>query len=650
MGDLERTVNLYDLLDDDLDPAAVLAGLSARDRRALEASWEFWARPGQAWAPGREFITNYECGRGAGKTRTASEAIVAAATDPERWGGEAIIVGVNPTQVKRDCLFGQSGVFPAAERSARNGLGPAIVDRNLVDRWLRFEAPRGGGGAGLTVYWASSYHPASVHGVNVGLVWGDEYGQWYHDRKDSQGNNAWNALLPAVRVGRPTSHIILTQTPSSIPQVRAIQRDAERPPCLTCRDRMLQDLGGPWRGEEGREPWRLPTSPQRVVHPLLETRSTEVVRTCPRCGGEVVAEVRTVFGATMDNATLEAKARSRALAELASGEAWARRKYAPRGEVDAASEHALLKEEHVRRVYVAERPLGRPGGQVRDRWQDALDDLGDVAEVVVFVDPAVTANATSDETGVVAAASRRNAVIRTLRGGPNAADAMRHPQSPDVGGDIVAQVVGLEDASVSPRDVLAAGGGAPSAVWGPKAYWTALLWGATRIVVEVNQGGEEVTSGLRELCRRPPPVADIMRELRERFAEFAGVTDARMGVLANRVAATARALKVEAVRRRSDKPTRFQWYGESASMGRQALLDAWWLGGGAHWQVALGQGTGYEPVPGSGHAAVNKKDRWDAMVAAAQVLLGVRETHRGEVEETPGGGWMGRVGASALQG
>ena len=104
------------------------------------------------------------------------------------------------------------------------------------------------------------------------------------------------------------------------------------------------------------------------------------------------------------------------------------------------------------------------------------------------------------------------------------------------------------------------------------------------------------------------------------------------------------------MRRRSDKPTRFQWYGESASMGRQALLDAWWLGGGSHWQVALGQGTGYEPTPGADRAALNKKDRWDAMVAAAQVLLGVRETHRGDVEETSvGGGWMGRVGAGALQ-
>jgi hypothetical protein len=542
-----------------------------------------------------------------------------------------MIVGVTPGQVERDCVFGKSGVITLATRAAEVGAGLAIVEKNLVKHWLRFEAPRGGGGGGLTVYWASSYNPRSVHGPDVGLVWWDEYGQGYHDRKDEQGNNAWQALEPAIR-GGPDAKVIITQTPSRRLEVRRLQWDAERPPCPRCRSEFVTEDSGPWRGEEGREPWRLPTSPQRKVFPLLDTRTTEAVRTCPRCGGEVVASVRCVFGSTLDNASTDPKSRERAADALATGQSWARLKYAPRGEVDSAAEGALLREEDVRRVPCVERPLGRPGGQVRDRWQDALDDLGDVAEIVVFVDPAVTANATSDETGVVAAAARRG-----------------HGGGPAGSGDAL-QVVGLEDASVSPRDVLAAGGGAPSAVWGPRAYWTALLWGATRIVVEVNQGGEEVTSGLRELCRRPPPVEGIMRELRERFPEFAGVTDARMGALANRVAATARVLKVETVRRRSDKPTRFQWYGESASMGRQALLDAWWLGGGAHWQVALGQGTGYEPVPGSGRAAVNKKDRWDAMVAAAQVLLGVRETHHGEVEETPGGGWMGRVGASALQG
>ena len=622
-------MNLYDLLADDLDPQTVLAAMSPRDRRALSASWDFWARPGQQWAPGPEFITDFEAGRGWGKDFAISNTIAGPtiAGDPERWGGYAIIVGPDPTQVKRDCLFGPSGIFPAAERAARAGLGPGIVERNLIDRWLRFEAPKGGGGGGLTVYWASSYDPKSVHGANVGLVWWDEYGVSYHDRRDDQGNNAWEALLPAVRAG-PDPKVIITQTPSRRPEVRALQRDAERPPCPTCRTAMLAALpgGGPWRGEEGREPWRLPRCDQRRLHPLLDTRTTEPVRTCPRCGGAVAARVRCVYGATTDNPAIAGVARERAAEALATGQAWARLRFAPRGEVDSTAEGALVREEHVRRLAAPERHAP-PGRQVPDRWADALADLGGrVAEVVVFVDPAVTAGVTSDETGVVVACSRR-------AGGVGAGDL---------------QAVGLEDASVGPGDVLAAGGGAPSAVWAPRAYWAAVLWGAARIVVETNQGGEEVTAALTGLVRRPPDAEQVLRELRARVPEIATVSDARLGVLVNRLVASARGIAVETVRRRAGKPGRFEWYGQSASTGGQALADAWWLGTG-HWQVVLGQLTGFEPSP-SGGLTADKKDRADALIAAAQVLLGVRETHRGAVEDPrAGAGWMGRASAAALR-
>src|SRR6185503_2876069 len=81
-----------------------LPRLSAADARILVDSWEWNARPGQRWAPGPEFITDNQCGRGAGKNHAASETMCDASCDPERWGGEGLIVGVNPSQVKRDCL------------------------------------------------------------------------------------------------------------------------------------------------------------------------------------------------------------------------------------------------------------------------------------------------------------------------------------------------------------------------------------------------------------------------------------------------------------------------------------------------------------------------------------------------------------------
>lgn len=612
-------MNLYDLLGDGLDPQAVLTAMSPKDRRALADAWWFWARPGQQWTPGREFITDYQAGRGWGKDRSISETICGAgvAGDPERWGGYAIVVGPDPTQVKRDCLFGPSGIFTAAERASRSGNGPGIVDRNLVDRWLRFEAPRGGGGGGLTVYWAASSDPKSVHGANVGLVWWDEFGVSYHRKTDEQGNNAWQALLPAVRAG-PDPKVIITQTPSRSPEVRVLQADAERPECPACRAVHVAKAG-PYRGEALREPWRLPRSPQHLLHPLLNTRTTEVVRTCPACGGEVIARVRTVFGDTRDNPAIAAVARERAAAELAGGQAHAYLRFAPRGEVDSSATGALVRYEHVQQVpYDAPADTGR--GAYPDRWERALAHLGGVQDVIVFVDPAVTATDGSDETGVVAAALRARA------------------------GDDRPQAVGLQDWSVRPDEV----DGAPSLVWAPRAYWLALWWGASRIVVEDNQGGEEVLSAVRDLVARPPSEAAILARLR---ADLDGPPpDARLGVLVRRLQQAARRITVERVHRRADKRARFEWYGRTAAPPRaqQAVLCASWAGGATAWATTLAQLTGYEPPREGAPAGRLRKDRGDALVGAAQVLLGVVETHRGEVEDAPASSWVSRLGGGGL--
>lgn len=69
---------IYDLIDAGADEAGVAAWLAGRhvaglpvlspaERRSLADAWWFWARPGQRWQPGREFVTVYECGRGFGK-------------------------------------------------------------------------------------------------------------------------------------------------------------------------------------------------------------------------------------------------------------------------------------------------------------------------------------------------------------------------------------------------------------------------------------------------------------------------------------------------------------------------------------------------------------------------------------------------------
>lgn len=621
---------------------AGLPPLSAAQAAILCDSWEWNARPGQKWSPGREFITDHEGGRGVGKNHAAAETMCDASCDPERWGGEALIVGVNPSQVKRDCLTGPSGLFVAAKRRERSGTGPGIRSQNWNDRVLHFEAERGGGGGGLTVHWAAASDPKSVHGMNIGLCWCDEFGVWNHRLRDAQGNNTWGALLPAVR-RLPDPKILITQTPSRAPEVRELQRDAERPPCVACmREFLAREAGGKWRGEVGKEPWRLPRSEQVRLHPLLNTRTTVPVRTCPRCGGEVVARVRIVFGDTRDNPAIAARLREDAARELAAGHASSFLRFAPRGEVDSSGAGSLVQDEHVERIEVEAVDETARVGPVVDRWMAALGHLG-ADEVIVQVDPAVTATESSDESGVVALCRRAveagrvrvgTAVVGVVDVSVDGVVPVAVPLSD------LPQVVALEDWSVRPGEVEE---GAPSSVWAPRAYRLACLWGATRVVVEVNQGGEEVLSAVRDLVRAGLSEAQARAWVAE---EYPDVAPARLATLVRRVAASSRAVVVESVHRQAPKPARLEWYGRTAAVGRQAVLEAdWHRDGPQHWQVTMGQLTGYEPPRQDARAERPRKDRADALIAGAQVLLGVRETGRGEVVDDAADGWLAGVAA-----
>ncbi len=627
--------NLYDLLADDRDAAAVrawargedvpgLPRLSPAEMAMLADSWEFGARPGQLWTPGVEFITDFEAGRGFGKTTVGSETICDAALNPELWGGYAAVVGPDPTEVLRDPLFGKAGIFACAARRERSGLGPGIRSRNLNQRIMQFEAMSGGGGGGLTVHWAASSDPKSVHGMNVGLAWLEEFGVWYHRLLDEQGNNTWQALQPAIRLG--LSKVIVTQTPSRSPEVRALQRDAERPECPTCKVVDAERGKKRWRGEPGREPWRLPRSMQARLHPLLNTRTTVPTRECPVCGGPVVAQVRCVFGDTTDNPALSARALQAAADEVATGTVAGHMRFAPRGEVDSGGAAALVQEDHIVKHVVSVPSDDGRVAPVYDRWMLTLARLA-AEDVVVQVDPAVTATASSDETGVVASCSR------TLGGGEQDGGEAGAGQS---------QVVGLQDSSVHPAEVE---DGAPSTVWAPRAYRLACLWNAARIVVEVNQGGEEVLSAVRDLVARPPSEAQVTGWLAELYP---GVALVRLGTLARRVAGSARRIKVESVNRVSGKPARLEWYGRTASLGRQAVLVADWLPDGArHWSAAIAQVTGYEPPRQDAPREKPRKDRGDALVASAQVLLGVRETASEGIIDPREQSWLGKVRAPA---
>ena len=591
------------------EPVPGLPPLSPAEARTLINSWDFWARPGQKWTPGRESITDIECGRGWGKNYAAGELVQDASCDPERWGGEAIVLGPDPRQVKRDSLSGPSGIFAAAERRERSGTGPGIRSVNYNDRVIRFNAPKGGGGGGLTVHWGASSDPKSGRGLTLGLAVCDEFGIWYHRTCDEQGTNLWQAIQPAMR-GGPDPKIIITQTPSRAPEVRELQRDAERPECPTCRAVYLATCkDGRYLGDKGSEPWRLPTSPQMRLHPLLDTRTTVVTRECPKCGAEVVATVRTIFGATTDNPMIAAAARARASRILSSGTAASRQEFAPRGEVDSSSRGTLVQEKHIERIPLSLSPT------MPDRWTAALAHVG-AEEVVVWVDPAVTAGETSDESGVGAA-------------------CLRHVQDE---GFMREQVIGLQDWSVRPDEVES---GAPSSVWAPRAYWLALLWGSRRIVVETNNGGEEALALIRGLVSRPMTEAAIVA----RLALETGRPAASIGAVARRMAAGALGLQVEAYTRRGSKRARWGWYGETAARQEQAILDLDWTGGAQGWSTLVAQLVNFEPEregSGGGRAA-EKRDRADWLISCAQVLMGVRETAGGDIHDPRSDSWLSRM-------
>lgn len=587
--------SIYELDLQGIDPKEFLGRLTPEVRHRLSASWAWRARPGQRWMPGPEFITDYECGRGYGKNFSAAENLCDAALDPDRWGGHACIGGPDPRQVKRDCL---PALFRAASLRSKAGIGPDICFVNYNDRILRFEAIRG---VSLTVQWAASSDPKSFRGPNFGLVWCDEFGVWYHQTRDEAGKNAWQALLPAIRAGRDPK-VIITQTPSKALEVLQLQRDAERPECPTCRD--TTQATSPWRGEPGQEPWRLPRSPRPLVHPLLQTRTTEPIRTCPVCLTSVTAQVRLVTGPTLDNPHIAPSAREQARRALAGNTPAARAEFDPQGESDATPQGSLVRPETITRIHLDVDPLDA------DRWLTTLTSLGS-ERVLVFVDPAVTATDSSDDTGLVVSC------LRMVQGTSSSYD----------------QVVALQDGTVRPADVQ----GAPSATWAPKAVWLAMCWGAAKICVETNQGGEEVLASLRGQLGQIPDEDTILHRIAAEMGRPPIVRgQPSLMPTVRRMRQTGITLIIEAVHRRSPKPARWGWFGESAARKEQAICCLSWLDGERHWLPALAQASAYEPARTK---VKERKDRFDAVVGGAQVLLGVRETKQGVVK-TEQQNWM----------
>jgi len=554
-------ITVYDLIDrfgrdatrdwlsgDDVDGLGCLDQEEAHDLARL---WPFWARPGQRWTPGPETITYYSCGRGYGKSFVLSHVIGEAALEPERWGHSAMLIGITPNDV-RSLIEQSTGIVAVAEQYGY----PAPEIKWTAGRGeMRFAGPAGG--PGIAWRFGSSAKPATVRGPNVGLLLADEWA-FFDDARDQQGYTAWEAAMNALRVGEQKA--VIVSSPSRRPEVTAMRRDALEPVCHRCST----------PGHEHRLP---PLQPKRIS-PLFSTSSSEPVRVCDACGGEVIATVRIVFGSTLDNVTLQGSYVDRARRMLATGTKQSRGEFG--GEIIDDDGSTPIPS-----ITIHDMGGFKP---FRDPWRDLLRSM-EIDLVIVMVDPAVTASEGSAETGVIAAGvSRRRGLVYAL-----------------------------EDRSLPPGEVI----GSPSRVWAQRAAVLAAFWRASEVVIETNQGGLEVLHPARLRLD-----AVTLSELRDE-AEAAGLA-VRDDVLAECLGA-ARRCEVDSVTRRASKAARWDWASPLAASGDLACLRAPWLDAD-HWQRTREHLTRFVPPSDERKARqVGLIDRGDTLIAAAQRLLGARE-------------------------
>jgi|1186.fasta_scaffold275682_1 phage terminase large subunit-like protein len=163
---------------------AALAGLSAEDLQRLEYEWRFWARPDQLPPEGdwRTFLLLG--GRGAGKTKSASEWIRAEMESGRRRNMG--IIGPTADAVRRIMIEGPSGLLSVCPPWCRPSYEPST--RRIV--W-----PNGG-----VVYAFSAEEPDRLRGPNFDGHWCDEITSW------ANAADVWDMLQMALRIPGPQGH------------------------------------------------------------------------------------------------------------------------------------------------------------------------------------------------------------------------------------------------------------------------------------------------------------------------------------------------------------------------------------------------------------------------------------------------------------
>lgn len=196
----------------DEERAQVLAGL---DPDSLQWDWSFWGRPEQQRPEGDDWnIWMYLAGRGAGKTRTASEWVREEAKYTNTGQRRFALVARTAADVRDVIVEGESGIINVTPPSERPLYEPS--KRRLT--WPN----------GNTATCFTADEPDSLRGPQFTHAWGDEVAAW-RQTPDGAGLTAFENLRIGTRLGQ-NPKIMITTTPKRVPLLYELLREADTHP------------------------------------------------------------------------------------------------------------------------------------------------------------------------------------------------------------------------------------------------------------------------------------------------------------------------------------------------------------------------------------------------------------------------------------
>jgi phage terminase large subunit-like protein len=205
--------------------------LTLEQLEILLSDWRFWARESQLPPMGKWRIWLFLGGRGAGKTRAASEFICEAVECNQATN--IALIGPSFQDVRDIMVEGHSGILNVAQKDFMPIFEPS--NRRVI--WPN--------GAKALLF--SAEVPDSLRGPQFDLAWGDEFAAW------ADGDLVLDILRPALRLGE-NPQMVLTTTPRPVPWVKrlfkdkncVITRSSSHENAVNLADGIIQEMEARW--------------------------------------------------------------------------------------------------------------------------------------------------------------------------------------------------------------------------------------------------------------------------------------------------------------------------------------------------------------------------------------------------------------------